>query len=105
MTLVCYDGDRISLWHLVFAESGYTGDIGNTGTGLPLHRAAFDPRSVIVGFVVEKVALGFVSLSRQVPWHYLKLYHKRFLPHPFQFIISSLIYLLTSYFTSYWHHR
>jgi hypothetical protein len=98
----CYDGDTLlSLWRLVFAESGYTGDIGNTGTGLPPRRATFDPRSVIVGIVMEKVAVVFLSTYRHVPWQCLKLYHKRFLPHPFQFIISPLFYLLTSYITSY----
>jgi hypothetical protein len=50
-----------------------------------------------VGFVVDKVALGFLSPSRHVPWQYLKLGHKPFLPHPFQFSINSLSYLLTSH--------
>jgi len=59
MTLICYNGDRTSLWRLVFAESGYTGDIGNTGTGLTPRNAAFHPRVVNVGIVVEKVSLGF----------------------------------------------
>ena len=82
MTLmICYNGDRISLWRLVFAESGYTGDIGNTGTGLPPRRAAFHPRAVNVGIVVGKVSLGFLSPSRHVPWQYLRLYHKSCLPH------------------------
>jgi hypothetical protein len=99
MTLERYEGD--ALRRLVFAESGYIGDIGNTGTGLPPRRAAFDPRLVIVGNVVEKVVLVFLSRSRHVPWQYLKLYHKRFLPHPFLFIINSLFYQLTSYLTSY----
>jgi hypothetical protein len=54
-----------------------------------------------MGIVVEKVALGFLITYRHVPWQYLKLYHKLFLPHPFQFIISPFLYLLTSYLTSY----
>ena len=73
---------------------------GNTGTGLPRRRTAFDSRAVNVGIVVEKMSLGLLNPSRHVPWQNLKLYHKRFLPHPFQFIISALFYLLTSCLTS-----
>jgi hypothetical protein len=73
----------------VFAESVYNADIRNTGSGLLPRRAAFDPRSDNVGLVVDKVALGFLSHSRHVLRQYLKLYQKRFLPHPFRFIISS----------------